>query len=160
MEKLINSYFLYPSKIFVSRIPVNVITILGSCVSVCLWDRKERFGGINHFMLPLWNGKELASPKYGNIAIERLMAKMIEYGANKKNLVAKLFGGSESVEFNKSVFHTGKRNIEIAHELLSDEKIQIVNECTGSAFARRILFRTSTGEVLMKFVNKQEFILM
>ena len=29
-----------------------ITTVLGSCVSTCLWDPLERIGGMNHFMLP------------------------------------------------------------------------------------------------------------
>ena len=29
-----------------------ITTVLGSCVSTCLWDPAERIGGMNHFMLP------------------------------------------------------------------------------------------------------------
>ena len=47
---------------------------------VCLYDPVIRVGGINHYMLPLWNGQGLASPKYGNIAIEKLLEKMISLG--------------------------------------------------------------------------------
>ncbi|HEX2974864.1 MAG TPA: chemotaxis protein CheD, partial [Bacteroidales bacterium] len=58
------SHFLYPSTLFVSREPVIVNTILGSCVAVCLYDTLLKYGGINHYMLPLWNGQGLASPKF------------------------------------------------------------------------------------------------
>ena len=73
---------------FASAQPAEVTTILGSCVAVCFWDRYLGIGGINHYMLPTWNGMELASPKYGNIAIERLLERMEQLGAQKKNLVA------------------------------------------------------------------------
>ncbi len=29
-----------------------IVTVLGSCVSACLWDPVHRIGGMNHFMLP------------------------------------------------------------------------------------------------------------
>ena len=71
------SHFLYPSALFASREPYIVNTILGSCVAVCLYDVKLQIGGINHYMLPFWNGQGLASPKFGNIAISKLLEKMI-----------------------------------------------------------------------------------
>jgi chemotaxis protein CheD len=156
-NKLPNSYYLPPSNIFVSKDPVEVITILGSCISVCLWDIKEKIGGINHFMLPLWDGRELATPKYGNIAIERLLLKMNQLGSQKKNIIAKIFGGSESIPFSNSVYRVGERNIEIAKRILMEERIQITGESTGSTLARRILFHTSTGEVKMKYINSQVY---
>ena len=59
----ISRFFLYPAALFVNKRPHQVTTILGSCVAVCLYDAKLRQGGINHFMLPFWNGQGLASPK-------------------------------------------------------------------------------------------------
>jgi chemotaxis protein CheD len=155
MERLQNSYFLYPSKIIISRAPADIVTVLGSCVSVCLWDTIKKYGGMNHFMLPLWNGKELASLKYGNIAIERLVSEMIKLGSDKKNMVAKVIGGSEAQE-GESVFRIGKSNVEIAFRTLQHEKIRIINESTGTKSARRIIFRTSTGEVFMNFISEQD----
>jgi len=40
-----------------------VTIVLGSCVSVCLWNCILNRGGINHYMLLFWNGDGLASPE-------------------------------------------------------------------------------------------------
>src|SRR6185503_16258878 len=40
--------YLAPGRLYASAGPVQVTTILGSCVAVCLWDAHERVGGINH----------------------------------------------------------------------------------------------------------------
>ncbi len=29
-----------------------IVTVLGSCISVCLFETKLKMGGMNHFMLP------------------------------------------------------------------------------------------------------------
>jgi len=37
----------------VGREPEMIITtILGSCISICLWDPEARVGGMNHLLLP------------------------------------------------------------------------------------------------------------
>jgi chemotaxis protein CheD len=59
-----NSHFLYPAALFASSQPYVINTILGSCVAVCLWDPVYKVGGMAHYMLPLWNGEGLASPKW------------------------------------------------------------------------------------------------
>ncbi|MBN1596957.1 MAG: hypothetical protein JW894_01580 [Bacteroidales bacterium] len=46
-------------------------------------------------MLPFWNGSGLATPKYGNIAIEKLLKKLVSMGSRKDQIIAKVFGGSE-----------------------------------------------------------------
>ena len=115
-----SSHFLYPSLIFVSRKPHFINTILGSCVAVCMWDPILKFGGMSHYMLPLWNGDGLASPKYGNIAIEKLLEKMILHGSNKYNIVAKVFGGGEVIDTQTQYFHIGERNIQLAWDTLEE----------------------------------------
>ncbi len=129
-----------------------VTTVLGSCVAVCLFDETKKIGGINHYMLPFWNGKELASPKYGNIAIESLVKKIERLGCKRENLVAKVFGGANQLDHKIGV---GQRNIKIAEELLADLKIKIVAKSLGGHQGRKLNFNTSTGEVFMKFITKQ-----
>lgn len=156
MEETGKRHFLYPAAMLVSKQPHLVNTILGSCVAVCLYDPINRFGGINHFMLPLWNGQGLASPKYGNIAIEKLVEKMVSLGSNRSHLKAKVFGGGEVIETNISNFQIGSRNISIAIELLEEYRIPIVSSSLGGKHGRKILFNTQTGEVKQKIIQKQD----
>ena len=146
-------HFLYPSTMFASAQPAEVTTILGSCVAVCLWDRYLGIGGINHYMLPTWNGMELASPKYGNIAIERLTEKMLQLGCKKNNLVAKVFGGGEVITVTSSSMHIGERNIMVAEEMLQEQNIPIIGRSTGGKNGRKIIFNTHTGEVMQCYIK-------
>ena len=149
------SHFLYPGALFADYRPHNISTILGSCISVCLYDPVLRIGGMNHFMLPLWNGQGLASPRYGNIAIEKLISKMLNMGSNKNHLKAKLFGGGEVITTNISQFHIGERNIKIAVELLNEQNISIVGTSVGGQNGRKIIFNTYTGEVMQRLIERQ-----
>lgn len=145
-------YYLYPSTLFAQKEGHMVTTVLGSCVAVCLYDETTGLGGINHYMLPFWNGNELASPKYGNIAIESLIKKLEKLGAKKENMVAKVFGGANQLNHTIGVGH---RNIKVAQEMLEDFKIKIVAKSVGGEKGRKINFNTSTGEVFMKYVTRQ-----
>ena len=147
------THYLYPSALFASRTPTTVSTILGSCVAVCRWDKELRIGGINHYMLPLWNGNGLASPKFGNIAIEKLIEKMLQLGSQKKNLVAKVFGGGEVIE-TKSHFHIGTRNIEVAETMLKELGIAIVAKSVGGPNGRKLEYDTDTGAVRQRMIQK------
>ena len=150
-------HFLYPSSLFVSKDPYLVKTILGSCVAICLWDKRLKIGGINHYMLPHWNGNDLASPKYGNIAIDKLLEKMLFYGSRIEDLQAKIFGGGELLTStgNGSTTMIGERNIRVARMMLEEKNIQVVASSTGGKKGRKILFFTQTGEVRHKFLDKQ-----
>lgn len=147
------NHFLYPSALYAAKEPTTVSTILGSCVAVCLYDKINSIGGINHFMLPLWNGQGLASPKYGNIAIEKLLERMLLLGCQKKNLVAKVFGGGEVIE-TSSQFHIGARNIEVAMAMLAENDIPVVAKSVGGKLGRKLEYDTDTGSVRQRYIQK------
>lgn len=151
------SHFLYPSTLFASSEPYIVNTILGSCVAVCLYDPVLKIGGINHYMLPFWNGEGLASPKFGNIAIEKLLEKMLSLGSKKCNIIAKVFGGGEVIDTQISQFHIGERNIQVALQVLKELNISISGQSVGGKNGRKIQFHTQTGAVLQKMIAKQGF---
>jgi len=150
-----NRFYLTPGNIFVSREGYHVTTILGSCVSVCLWDPVIKAGGINHFMLPLWNGDGLASPRYGNIAIRKLIAKMLDLGAEKRRLQAKVFGGGDVIKMGNTFMNIGERNIITAEDVLEREGIPVIGKDVGGTRGRKIIYNTATNEVLLKRLKKQ-----
>ncbi len=150
-----HTHFLYPANLYVNHEPALVTTILGSCVSVCLFDPIYKVGGINHYMLPFWNGKGLASPKYGNISIEKLIEKLLHLGARKHNLQAKIFGGAVVLNGDFSYYNIGERNIEIAFSMLKEMNIKVLGSSTGGKKGRKILYDTSTGMVKQRYINRQ-----
>jgi len=142
-------HYLYPGTLFAHRQAHQVTTVLGSCVSVCLWDAAVRVGGINHYLLPLWNGEGLATPKYGNIAIVKLIEKVQSLGAGGK-MVAKVFGGASMWEKTEGLLAIGQRNIDLALELLEQNRIPVVSRDLGGPVGRKIIFNTADGSVLLK----------
>ncbi len=158
MTKNYLQYFLYPSSLFVSKEPYVVKTILGSCVAICIWDKHLKIGGMNHFMLPNWNGNDLASPKYGNIAIEKLINRLLTLGSKKEDLIAKVFGGGDMLEGKHgNTYLIGERNIRVARILLEEKNIPIVASSTGGKRGRKILFFTDSGEVRHKLLEKKVY---
>lgn len=142
-------HYLYPGTLFVHRQPHLVTTVLGSCVSVCLWDASLRVGGINHYLLPLWNGEGLPTPKYGNIAIAKLIEKVQGFGVGSK-LIAKVFGGASMWEKTEGLLAIGQRNIELAMEMLEQHRIPVVSSDVSGPVGRKIIFHTGDGTVLLK----------
>jgi len=142
--------YLYPAEIFVSREATVVSTVLGSCVAVCLWDPSRGIGGMNHYLLPLWNGDGLATPKYGNIAIRQLVEKVIAKGGEGRNLQAKIFGGAAMWSNSAGLFAIGLRNIELAEQQLKELQIPLVASDIGGTQSRKIFFHTGDGSVLLR----------
>lgn len=142
--------YLHPGMIFAQTEPHLVSTVLGSCISVCLWDARKRVGGINHYLLPLWNGEGLPSPRYGNIAIQKLLEKMLSLGCEKRDLRAKVFGGGSMMDVANPILNIGGRNILLAENMLADEGIEIMSFDVGGSFGRKLVFNTFTGVVKLK----------
>ncbi|HKU24389.1 MAG TPA: chemotaxis protein CheD, partial [Candidatus Sulfotelmatobacter sp.] len=87
-------HYLIPGKVFASAQPFAISTIVGSGVAVCLWDSVHRIGGANHYMLPEGPENGDNATRYGNVANPALLQRMLDLGAERKNLEAKIFGGS------------------------------------------------------------------
>ena len=149
------THYLYPAALFASRTPCTVTTILGSCISVCLWDSTLGIGGINHYMLPLWNGQGLPSPKYGNIAIQKLVQKMVSLGSDPKNLSAKIIGGAEILLTENDQFHVGTRNMQLAFDMMKEMNIPVVAHSVGGISGRKIQYHTKTGKVSQVLIENK-----
>ncbi|MDX8396013.1 MAG: chemoreceptor glutamine deamidase CheD [Mariprofundaceae bacterium] len=161
----INSYFdktqnihaakLLPGDYYVTTGSEVIVTVLGSCISACIRDKVFGIGGMNHFMLPLtheekpqWGGSDVAAvTRYGNFAMEHLIADIISQGGMKKNLEIKIFGGGRIM---KKMNDVGKRNIDFIREYLRGEALSVAAHDVGGDTPRKVYYYPSTGRVRMK----------
>jgi len=136
-------------------------TILGSCIAACIYDQEKKIGGMNHYLLPgIIRSDEILISKvgrYGMYAMELLISELIKFGAKRKNLAAKVFGGGNVLEFRKSDGDVTGSNIKFARKYLELEGIPIQNEDLGGNKGRKIMFFTDTAKVMLKrFDMKKE----
>ncbi len=151
------THVLNPSMVFAHREEHVISTLLGSCIAVCLWDPRLQVGGMNHFMLPLWQGRGLPTPMYGDIAIEKLIKNLGALGSRKSDLVAKVFGGANVVNYSPGLFPVGTRNILIAEETLSAHGIPIRAKEVGGNRAMKIDFNSKDGSVILRLVARPDW---
>ncbi len=127
------------------------MTILGSCVAVCLWDRKAGVGGVSHYLLPQGIGKGMSAHRYGNLAIPELIRRILAIGARSNALQAKIFGGA-CLNVDGGVSRLSSKNIELARTFLAEAQIAIVAEDIGGSKGRKLIFRIPDGEAWVKAV--------
>jgi len=156
MKKKVNIHI---GGFYASRPPAIIDTVLGSCVAVCLLDPVERIGGMNHIFLP---GKADMkhfddAARYGVNAMELLINKMLNLGANRNRLVAKTFGGGHLIPAISKENGIGERNIEFTLEFLEREGIRIISRSLGGNDSKKVYFHTDTGEVFLKRVRPIHF---
>ena len=143
-------YYLYSGEIFASDRPVEVSTVLGSCVSVCLWDPVLRAGGINHFVAPVDGAKDPLSNRYGEPAIKNLLKCMEDLGSLRRDLRCSVYGGGRVINLHHDV---GADNIKVARKELLAEGIRVSRWDTGGDHGRSLRFNTRTGEVITRRVR-------
>jgi chemotaxis protein CheD len=150
-EPAVETIYLHPGQLYAASEPKVISTILGSCVSVCLWDAEAEVAGINHFLLPLNPVRSANDPRYGNVAMEQLLNAMVRHGAAPDRMIAKLFGGASVVTaFSGSRQAIGDQNVEAARKALSDAGIRITGEQVGGRRGRKLLFHTCDGSAYLK----------
>jgi chemotaxis protein methyltransferase CheR len=133
-----------------SRDPLEIYTLLGSCVAACLYDPVARIGGMNHFLLPGHNLPVAVSTRYGVHAMELLINGIMKLGGDRRRLVAKVFGGANVLGFLKPTFNVGALNIEFIRKFLDTDGIPIVGQRLGGGQPLRVHFHTATGKALVK----------
>ena len=146
-----------PGEYFVSREPMVVYTVLGSCISACVRDPVAGVGGMNHFMLPAptefqsgdsWGGE---SARYGSFAMEQLINDILKRGGQKNRLEVKLFGAGKIYDGNIDV---GARNTEWVLSYVKTEGLSVVGRDLGDVYPRKIYYFTESGRVLMKRIER------
>ncbi len=142
--------FLHAGQLVACIEPTTVTTILGSCVAVCLWDRRRSFGAMNHYVLPHWSERGERSSRFGPIAIARLLDRMQALGSARGDLEAKLFGGGCILPAPERQEQIGTQNVQVARERLREAGIPIVAEDVGGGRGRKLVFQTESGNALVR----------
>lgn len=126
-----------------SQKDVVISTVLGSCISVCLFDDVKGVGGMNHYLLVDGAGGNKSDLKYGAHSIELLINRILRKGADRSDIKAKVFGGST---MSNSFAQIGPRNAQFAMDYLRDEGFPVIAKDVGGSVARRLNFHAVTGQ--------------
>ena len=150
-----------PGEFFVAGDDVVLTTVLGSCVSACIWDPKLKVGGMNHFLLPgdssgaAGTDPMSESGRYGVFAMEQLINELLKRGARKNGLEAKVFGGGHVMR-NFTTITVGTRNAEFVLKFLSTEGIRVASQDLKDFHPRRVAFFPTTGRALCKHLKQAD----
>ncbi|MCL1039927.1 hypothetical protein L2750_22770 [Shewanella submarina] len=134
--------------------------VVGTCVSVCIRDTQQGFGGMCHYRLSTANQSitdDSQEYDYGDRAILALLQKLKHQGASRQHLEAWVIGGgnlnTSSIDICRQI---GVRNIAIAFRVLAEYGIPISGTSIGGDTGRQIRFFPGTGEVLCRQTHKSK----
>jgi len=134
-------------------------TGLGSCVGLTLYDPQIKVAGMAHVMLPssdIARESQINVAKYADTALPVLVDKLVDLGASKRRLVAKMAGGAQMFAFAGSgdTMRIGPRNVESCKEMLKKLGISLYSEDTGANYGRTIEISSETGILTIRSVQK------
>lgn len=142
--------YIAQGEIRTSRDPAaHFSAVLGSCVAACIWDRLAAVGGMNHFLLPFGRDDDQTDPlRFGVHSMTGLVNDLINLGADRRRLQAKLFGGATMMA---NLGNIGETNGKVAKDFLATVEIPCVAESLGGSLARRIIFHPTSGGAMLRF---------
>lgn len=136
---------------------------LGSCIGICLYDKKCQLGVLAHIMLPSSSQAKVPfnKAKFADTAIEMAITEMGKKGAETSRMVAKIAGGAQMFKmFNdSSIMKIGERNTLSVEEILDKYRIQIAARDTGGNYGRTIIFDPETGDLCVRTIGYGERII-
>ena len=162
-EPRIRTCYLKPGEIHLTSAPSLITTVLGSCLSVTMHHRATGMSAICHAVMPSIakdrNGAKEAVFQYVDSSLQWMLDQYTATGIRMSDIEVKMFGGAAIFQETGSLgrdMNIGKRNVEAALAFLNKHRISLKAWSVGGNLGRKLIFNTSTGEVLAKFISRTE----
>ena len=152
--KLLVRKFLRPGEYYASPRTVMAETLVGSCVTVCLFNTKAGFGAMNHFLRD--RPKDRSDPEigtYGTTATRHIVNVMLRIDDNPHHYRASIFGGAAVLKTPNADGKIGRANVAAALEVLNAAGIRVIRSEVGGTRGRRVKFNTQTGRIECRFAG-------
>ncbi len=159
-----NAVYLYPGEYHFATKPTLIHTVLGSCVSVALYDKAHQYGAMCHAVLDsastLSDKDGVKCYKYMDCVLDEMIGTFAGHGVSVQNLIAKVFGGAQMLlEQEKKMAASsragvGEKNARMAVELLKEYGCRIESKDLGGYQGRKIYFLSHAGDVFLKRIRK------
>ncbi len=145
----------------VGKAPASIISYgLGSCIGVTLYDPVTKVGGLLHIMLPdSTQARSNENPaKFADTGLAIMLKDVLDLGASRSRLVAKLAGGAQMFQFANAtdIMRVGQRNADAVKKVLAELNIRVIAEDTGGNYGRTVQIDLDNGVYKIKTIDKGE----
>ncbi|MDA8388864.1 MAG: chemotaxis protein CheD [Nitrospiraceae bacterium] len=139
--------YMKAGEFYMSSGPARVITVLGSCVSVTMFNQRLGIGAICHALLPRNDGTG-EDFRYVDSAIMRMLGAFERLNVGRGQLEAKLFGGADMFEpaggpagsRPARVWQPGEQNVKTALMVLEREGLRLLASDVGGRLGRKLCY--------------------
>jgi len=143
--------FLHPGDWYFGDRNTRIRTMLGSCVAVTLWHPELKVGGMCHYLLPANSRpRDRLDGRYGDQAVELLVAEVKKIGAPIREYEVKLFGGATMLSTLGGECSVAERNVRAAKTLVLGHGLRVVAQSLGGTAYRRLIFNLADGDVWVR----------
>ena len=129
-------------------------SVLGSCIGVVLYDERRCLAAFAHVVLPSSGGRTGTPGKFADTAIPWMLEALRTAGADVKNVLAKITGGSNMFAAD-GPFQIGKQNADAVRAILKSAGIRLIAEHLGGTHGRRVTFHPVTAVLEIECVGLQ-----
>lgn len=150
MEKeestILDVVYVNAGDIVFSEKPIMLKTILGSCISVCFYQKERAFGGMIHGM---YAGYGDSNSYIGN-AIEVMLNEFHRRGVLSTQLELTLIGGATLfgiMSLNASKKSVGQLNGDSVVEIVAKHNLKVRAKDLGCACSRNVSFNVRDGSI-------------
>jgi chemotaxis protein CheD len=133
--------------------PVELLTSVGSCVAICVYDSIHRCGGLAHIMLPhsSLGPQEPLPSKFADTAVPALIKGIREISGAETRLSAKIAGGANMFpNSDANGLNIGTKNVHAVKAALTYHKIRLIGEDVGGSHGRRVAFNINSGAAVVR----------
>lgn len=126
--------------------------LLGSCIAIVLHDFTQNITGLCHYITAKSGTNDPYNTFNGDYAITLLIEKMQEKGCKNSNIQAKIFGAAQVGKITNLGKEICQKNIQVAEEILSKNKILILEQDLLGFEGRQIIFNPKDRKITVKKV--------
>lgn len=135
----------------------ELVTVVGSCVAVALFDKKTQTGGLVHIVLPGDRSNRRRDDNqafYADTGMSLLLEEMGKGGSKEQSLVAGVAGGASTLAAHGEST-IGKRNAKAVITILENRGIPIDKKDIGGSSARKVSLYIDTGELQIQTISSR-----
>ena len=139
--------------------PAAVVTVLGSCVAITMYEPNRNIGAICHAVLPQCDVApkchlQCKQPgKYVECAIKVMLKQFDRRHISRQDIQVKIFGGADMFAQSDEIGCSnpvGSLNIETTHRVIKNAGLKIIADDTGGKSKKKIIFDLATGKVFVE----------
>jgi chemotaxis protein CheD len=132
----------------IAHAPDHLVSVLGSCIALVLFDPFAGIAGMAHVLLPDSRGDRTSTPgKYADTAVPALITALVSHGAMRSRLQAQIAGGARMFGAASAAIDIGTANVRAVSAALAAANIPVAHVDVGGGQGRKAHFDIAAGRM-------------